>query len=82
MSGKDETRAGPDLLASLPGEGRASDPALAEAVRAMREALGSDIAALRDEVAALRRAEEEDRPEPATREDLDLWGGWRTGWIR
>ncbi len=74
MSGKDETRPGPDLLASLPGEARASDAALLEAVRAMREAVRSDIAALRDEVAALRRAAEEGRPEPA-REDLDLWGG-------
>ena len=79
MSGKDGTRPGPDLLASLPGESRASDAALVEAVRAalgaMRDAVGSEIAALREEVAGLRRAAQADRPEPATREDLDRLGG-------
>ena len=70
MSGKDGTQPGPDLLASLPGEARASDAALVEAVKAtlaaMRDAVGSDIATLREEVAGLRRAAEAARwPIPA-----------------
>ena len=71
VTGKGGTRSEPDLLASLPGEG----PALPEALGAMREAVRVEIAALREEVAGLRRAAEADRPAPATRADLELWGG-------
>lgn len=63
---------GPDLLASLPAERAGPDPqaSLAAALEEMR----SGLAALRDEVAGLRRELAAERPPPATRDELDAWG--------
>ena len=58
----------PDLLSSLPGDPPGPDAAVLEGLR-------TGLAKLLDEVAGLRRIVEAERPAPATREDLDTWGG-------
>ena len=58
----------PDLLSSLPGDPPGPDAAVLEGLR-------TGLANILDEMAGMRRALEAERPAPATREDLDAWGG-------